>query len=396
MRIFNTLLLLLLSTFTFNLSAQIISKFTWDDPTLNVKKADVGPNASSTSSSSTISANGVGGTAGLNPGNPKMDIEMIFSANSIFDIDDVDLSVDYQRDESQGTFFKRGSKFEFLKAKHVFVKYTVKPSNGGSDIVVNSGNIQEIPGDDNFRNYRFTYNPIDGIGRVYIDGVELWSHDGPDNHILSWDSNDDIMIGELIDGAGANKPVYDNYVLQRFNPSTLPIELLDFSLKENELKSNVKLNWTTATETNNNYFTIERSKMGLTWNPIGKIKGAGNSQEILNYSFTDLLPQNGISYYRLKQTDFDGKFSYSPILSCNLKVNKSFMFYPNPSKEGQAITLRSKFPIESSIKIFNMQGVLIKEVLPSIEKSKLKLYFQLPAGSYFLEVNHEFKKWIIQ
>src|SRR5690554_1149851 len=110
--------------------------------------------------------------------------------------------------------------------------------------------------------------------------------------------------------------------------------------------------------------------MGLTWNPIGKIKGAGNSQEILNYSFTDLLPQNGISYYRLKQTDFDGKFSYSPILSCNLKVNKSFRFYPNPSEEGQAITLRSKFPIENSIKIFNMQGLLIKEVLPPIEKSK--------------------------
>ncbi len=78
---------------------------------------------------------------------------------------------------------------------------------------------------------------------------------------------------------------------------------------------NNKLSFSTASETNNDYFTIERSGDGRTFDAIGEIKGAGNSTEEKHYEFTDENPIQGINYYRIKQTDFDGQYSYSEIRS---------------------------------------------------------------------------------
>ena len=91
----------------------------------------------------------------------------------------------------------------------------------------------------------------------------------------------------------------------------LPIELLTFSATPKE--SAVLLKWTTASETNNNFFTIERSSNGTEWTEIGSQKGAGNSSTILNYELYDFQPLLGVNYYRLKQTDFDREYTYSVI-----------------------------------------------------------------------------------
>ncbi len=88
----------------------------------------------------------------------------------------------------------------------------------------------------------------------------------------------------------------------------LPIELLSFTP---EIKPDrIKLNWTTGTEINNDYFTLERSRDMYGWEVLGFVPGAGNSSVPLSYSFSDLRPLDGLAYYRLKQTDFDGKFKY--------------------------------------------------------------------------------------
>jgi hypothetical protein len=126
----------------------------------------------------------------------------------------------------------------------------------------------------------------------------------------------------------------------------LPVELLNFTaLCKNQ---NILVEWSTASETNNFFFTIERSLSpsgggaggGFNWNSIATINGAGNSNNLLNYSFTDILPSpngegQGVRYYRLKQTDFNGAFTYSGIVytSCN---NSSFEYinvYPNPAHD---------------------------------------------------------------
>jgi|GEM_PF-6326116 len=123
--------------------------------------------------------------------------------------------------------------------------------------------------------------------------------------------------------------VNSNYVPTSFN---LPVELTDFSTKCNV--ASVTLSWSTATETNNDYFTIEKSINAEDWVPVGIVDGAGNSNELINYEFEDAEPMSGTSYYRLKQTDFDGKFEYfGPVtVNCDEGAN-GIIAYPNPAQE---------------------------------------------------------------
>jgi hypothetical protein len=120
----------------------------------------------------------------------------------------------------------------------------------------------------------------------------------------------------------------------------LPIELLSFTCYNDGL--NISLNWTTSSEINNDYFTVERSKDGLLFEDILKMEGAGNSTSIRNYSITDFNPYFNTSYYRLKQTDFDGKNSFSNIISANNKNDFSFDIFPNPFHDKLIIILQCR------------------------------------------------------
>jgi len=116
---------------------------------------------------------------------------------------------------------------------------------------------------------------------------------------------------------------------------SLPIDLLFFNAtKTNETA--VKTYWQTATEINNDYFTVERSANGIEFEEIGMVDGAGNSSSVLSYQLPDNLRANyGLTtlYYRLKQTDFDGKYSYSQIVPVNFDNSSfsGFNIYPNPT-----------------------------------------------------------------
>lgn len=121
--------------------------------------------------------------------------------------------------------------------------------------------------------------------------------------------------------------------------SPLPIELISFNAKFNS-ENHVDLTWITATETNNDFFTIEKTKDGILFEQVDKVDGAGNSTQVNSYSTVDKNPYSGISYYRLKQTDFDGKYEYSNLVSVEQDNSKSFNFnvFPNPSN-GENIIL---------------------------------------------------------
>lgn len=123
----------------------------------------------------------------------------------------------------------------------------------------------------------------------------------------------------------------DGFIMKLANPSTLPISLINYNAICRDGK--IELNWTTASETNNNYFTIERSGDGKIFSPVRTIKSAGNSVIQLNYFTTDEAPLKEIGYYRLMQTDYDGRYTRSAIIavSCNEGLNeKSFALFPNP------------------------------------------------------------------
>jgi Concanavalin A-like lectin/glucanases superfamily/Secretion system C-terminal sorting domain len=113
--------------------------------------------------------------------------------------------------------------------------------------------------------------------------------------------------------------------------TALPIDLISF--KASVQNDKVKLDWQTAKEINNDYFTVEYSQNAGDWKVLKKIKGAGTSYDVLNYTTMDDYPANGISYYRLKQTDVNGEFTYSNIVSVNLDRQPSLKIaiYPNPA-----------------------------------------------------------------
>ena len=110
----------------------------------------------------------------------------------------------------------------------------------------------------------------------------------------------------------------------------LPITLVSFQAKRRGTK--VDLKWITMSEKNNDYFTLEKTKDGLNYEQIKKIKGAGNFNETIKYDETDENPYIGISYYRLSQTDFDGKQSYYPLqsVSFEIKNENKISVQPNP------------------------------------------------------------------
>lgn len=98
----------------------------------------------------------------------------------------------------------------------------------------------------------------------------------------------------------------------------LPVELLTFTAAYTAFNT-VDLKWSTASETNNDYFTVERSADATQFDQLAIVDGAGNSDHILKYAAIDNSPLDGISYYRLKQTDFDGHYKYSTTVSVQKK-----------------------------------------------------------------------------
>lgn len=148
------------------------------------------------------------------------------------------------------------------------------------------------------------------------------------------------------------------------NTAPLPIEFLNFTVIP--LTSEVQLDWSTASESNNDYFTIERSINGFLFESIGTVSGAGNSVSVLKYKYDDTDPFNGTSYYRLKQTDFDGKTSYSTMVAITFNQQNHDNLYPNPAKEFIYIPIE-KLSAASLIRIYNSKGYNLysKEILPS-------------------------------
>ena len=118
--------------------------------------------------------------------------------------------------------------------------------------------------------------------------------------------------GSVLDSNGELPPINDG---EWYNPCDefFPIDLISFESEVNP--EYIELTWVTATELNNDFFTLERSSDLYAWEIVGYVQGAGTTSEIQHYSYRDHSPREGISYYRLKQTDFDGQFEYFGPLS---------------------------------------------------------------------------------
>lgn len=120
----------------------------------------------------------------------------------------------------------------------------------------------------------------------------------------------------------------------------LPVHLISFAGKPS--KKSVVLNWVTASEENNNYFEVERSLDGISFEKIGEVTGVGNSSSIQNYRFIDRFPLSGRLYYRLRQVDFNGTFEYSEVISVTFEGLESALhlsIFPNPVQTNRMVSI---------------------------------------------------------
>ncbi len=175
------------------------------------------------------------------------------------------------------------------------------------------------------------------------------------------------------------------------NPSPLPVTLIDFYAEVNA-KNEVLLRWTTASEKNNDFFTIERSASTTGFKAIGNVKGAGTTSQTTHYSFVDKQPLSGTSYYRLKQTDFNGSFElFQPI---EVRVNNPgsstrLHIFPNPFSESLTIRFQTEKEGQYQIQFLMTDGRLLKNEQVDAYEGENQATLEnlnLPAGRYIIRV----------
>ena len=161
----------------------------------------------------------------------------------------------------------------------------------------------------------------------------------------------------------------------------LPVEFIEFDSKI--LKNNTFLNFSTASETNNSHFNIERSADARNFETIGEIKGAGNSNREISYTFTDEKPLPGINYYRIKQTDFDGQYSYSEIRSVRHKGLSNVSVTPRTTEGRLDIITELE---DYTITIYNAAGQEVKRMVEMSLDQSISIETLHP-GVYFVKIN---------
>lgn len=174
----------------------------------------------------------------------------------------------------------------------------------------------------------------------------------------------------------------------------LPVELMYFKATLNS-ESKVKLNWATASETNNAYFVVERSDDGREFYEIKALPGAGNSSKTNYYAFVDESPSEGLNYYRLIQTDHDGNQKvYDPVSVNIIPKRKDLVIdnvYPNPFKASTRITFSAPTRDEVQISVLNSQGMETKSIraesVSGTQLWSLTGLQELEPGVYFLQAS---------
>lgn len=161
--------------------------------------------------------------------------------------------------------------------------------------------------------------------------------------------------------------------------TALPVTLTAFEVVGEN--AHVDAYWTTASELNNDYFLLERSADGTEWETVGKILGQGNSTTTQTYGYTDENPLRGISYYRLVQTDTDGKQTISGMRSVVISPEEEFVLYPNPAKDAVSLLPAAKTQIER-IAVVDASGRTVQQTVVASEGLQTLDVSAFPRGVY--------------
>jgi hypothetical protein len=161
--------------------------------------------------------------------------------------------------------------------------------------------------------------------------------------------------------------------------STLPVKLTNFTGKK--VSGAVNLAWITHTEENSDRFTIERSIDNSSFVAIGEVSASGSTNLVKNYGFTDLKPASGLNYYRLKMTDKDGTYTYSPVVMLQMKESlTSASVFPNPCTNNLIVSHPQGK--NAQVTIYSASGIAVSRVSASNSTQTSVIVQNLAKGVY--------------
>jgi hypothetical protein len=235
----------------------------------------------------------------------------------------------------------------------------------------------------------------------------------------TWESGTDVnLLAASLGGAGMSPGTYkvDVYVLattnegdRSYGTSVAPLtatftlavalkaEITSFTAKKNANTS--VISWLTASEKDNAVFQIERSSNATDFSPIGEAKGAGNSNVLNTYSFTDLKPVFGVNYYRLKAIDYNGTVTLTQVVSVNFssKGGDKTAVYPNPANDVVRVDYTATDAATTVIQVTDLTGRVIISQNVAINKGANLLPLNiasLPSGAYLVKINNDITRFI--
>ncbi|MTI20781.1 T9SS type A sorting domain-containing protein [Fulvivirga sp. RKSG066] len=222
-----------------------------------------------------------------------------------------------------------------------------------------------------------------------LDGVNVGANSP--TYTNSSLNNDEVITLDIIpDIGGCSSNAYtSNQILIQTSNAVLPVSLIAFQASTNQ--DVIDLQWSTASETNNDYFIIEKSSDGVNYNRLSKVKGAGNASQVMKYTATDARPFQGTNYYRLSQVDFDGTTAILGVVSATYAIDipLSFNLFPNPGNGVDLEVTGTLFGFDQ-LEVLDINGIVLEtHKIDHLSRQKLKFEKTLSKGMYFIKLSGE-------
>ena len=228
-------------------------------------------------------------------------------------------------------------------------------------------------------------NPYPWTG-VYFQNVpvKLLAVAKPGNHFVKWtDANGNTITNPEINFTMGGSTNYKAF----FETGALPVVLKSFEAKKDF--NQVAITWETTSETNSDYFVVERSQNAINWQPLATVKGSATIQALQQYHTTDEQPLPNINYYRLKQVDLDQTTTYSRIISVDMGNFSITSLWPNPASDVLNVTVDESFQ-QSAYEITDINGTIVRtfQKMSATHAGKIPVG-NLAAGTYILRIKNK-------
>ena len=268
--------------------------------------------------------------------------------------------------EQYSSIFNNGDEYE----------YTVTLQDASYNTIETRSIVLSNVGSNSWQVSAFTFSDY-GAGLRYI----RYEHGGVDTEF--WAGH----YGTRIDNSTINLNVKGNISTGSFSfDCPLPVSLANF--EATCIGTKAQLTWATLSETNNDYFTIEKGTDGINFEEMETVEGNGTSNTVHNYSWTDNSFNNQTAYYRLKQTDFNGKSQYHETIVANCREKSSISIYPNPFVSEINIQLPEgmKFPVKIELLDPIGRQITSRNIGDETEFYAISIDKDRPTGNYFIKV----------